>query len=55
MYLEDLFTARKYCWYSRVSVPVNVFSGSNLPVGIQAYASHFNDEHLFIIGRDIEK
>ena len=55
MYLEDLFTAPgNIAGIPGISVPVNV-SGSNLPVGIQAYASHFNDEHLFIIGRDIEK
>lgn len=55
MYLEDLFTAPgNITGAPGISVPVNV-SGSNLPVGIQAYASHFNEEHLFIIGRDIEK
>lgn len=55
MYLEDLFTAPgNIAGIPGISVPMNV-DGSTLSVGIQAYAGHFNDEHLFIIGRDIEK
>jgi aspartyl-tRNA(Asn)/glutamyl-tRNA(Gln) amidotransferase subunit A len=55
MYLEDLFTAPgNIAGIPGISVPMNV-DGSKLPIGIQAYAGHFNDEHLFIIGRDIEK
>lgn len=53
MYLEDLFTAPgNITGIPGISIPIKTDS---LPVGIQAYASHFNEEHLFAIGRDIEK
>ncbi len=55
MYLEDLFTAPgNIAGIPGISVPMKV-ADSEIPIGIQAYAGHFNDEHLFIIGRDIEK
>lgn len=54
MYLADLFTAPgNISGIPGISIPVK---GEDLiPVGIQALAAHFNEEHLFTIGRDIEK
>ncbi len=53
MYLEDLFTAPgNIAGIPGISIPVPT---ETLPVGVQAYAAHFNEEHLFTIGRDIEK
>lgn len=53
MYLEDLFTAPgNITGIPGISIPVKT---DTLPVGVQAYAAHFNEEHLFAIGRDIEK
>ncbi|OGI76277.1 glutaminyl-tRNA synthase (glutamine-hydrolyzing) subunit A [Candidatus Nomurabacteria bacterium RIFCSPHIGHO2_02_FULL_33_12] len=54
MYLEDLFTAPgNIAGIPGITVPVR-YNKDSLPVGVQAYASHFNEEHLFTIGRDIE-
>ena len=57
MYLSDVFTAfANVVGIPAISVPSGMVErdGVSLPVGFQVMASHFHDDTLFVIGRDVE-
>lgn len=55
MYLSDVFAVpANITGAPAISIPVFTEKDSVFPIGVQAIGSHFNEEHLFTIGRDIE-
>lgn len=54
LYMADLFTVpANVAGTPAISVPFGK-DKNNLPLGVQFYAPHFNEERLFTIGKDLE-
>lgn len=55
MYLEDIFTVpANLAGIPAISVPSGV-TETSLPLGVQVMSSHYREDILFAIGKDIEK